>query len=110
MRLFVFLSTILFVNASCLAQDASTGAIRGTVADPSNSRIVGATIALVNNATGFHYEQTSDSIGHFAFQLLPPGEYLARVTSAGMSPQVSRSLRVDLGGSCLNLPTWPSIP
>jgi hypothetical protein len=98
MRLFVFLSTILFVNVSCLAQDASTGAIRGTVADPSNSRIVGATIALVNNATGFHYEQTSDSIGHFAFQLLPPGEYLARVTSAGMSPQVSRTLRVDLGG------------
>jgi hypothetical protein len=104
MRLFVFLSAIAIFTVipvlivSCLAQDASSGAIRGTVADPFNSRIVGATIALVNNATGFHYEQTSDSIGRFSFDLLPPGEYSARVTSAEMSPQVSRNLRVDLGG------------
>jgi hypothetical protein len=54
---------------------------------------------LVNNSTGFRYQQVSDGEGRFAFQLLPPGEYSARVTSDGMAPQVNDSLRVDIGGA-----------
>jgi len=83
----------------CLAQDASTGAIHGTVADPTSRRVAGAIVALVNDATGFHYEQTTDSLGRFSFELLPPGEYSARVTADGMSPQISENLHVNLGGA-----------
>ena len=36
--------------------------------------------------------------GQFAFELLPPGDYTARVTSEGMSPQVSQTLHVEIGG------------
>lgn len=81
----------------CFAQDSSTGAVRGMVLDPAGHRIVGATIALVNNATGFHYQQTSDLEGGFVFQVLPPGEYSARVTADGMSPQVNPNLSVVIG-------------
>src|SRR5216683_1551510 len=98
MRRFVsFLIAALAFPLCCLAQDASTGAIQGIVLDPSNSRIAGATVALVNDATGFHYEQTTDSVGRFAFELLPPGEYSARVTADGMPPQLSQNLRVNVG-------------
>jgi hypothetical protein len=86
------------LSSLCLAQDGSTGSVRGIVFDPSGSRIVGATIALVNNSTAFHYQQTSDGEGRFAFGLLPPGEYSARVTADKMSPQVSPALGVTLGG------------
>ncbi|PYV56160.1 MAG: hypothetical protein DMG96_42500 [Acidobacteria bacterium] len=75
----------------CLAQDSSTGAIRGTVLDPSGNRVAGATLALVNDATGAHYEQTSGHNGQFAFELLPPGDYSARVTAEGIRVRTTYS-------------------
>jgi hypothetical protein len=59
--------------------------------------MAGATIVLVNNATNFRYQHASDSEGRFTFQLLPPQEYSARVTSDGMSPQVNDGLTVEIG-------------
>ena len=92
---------ILFIafSFSCLGQDGSTGAIRGTVLDPSGNRIAGATVALVNDANGVHYERASDSRGQFAFELLPPGDYSARVAGEGMSPQLSPGIHVAVGGA-----------
>jgi hypothetical protein len=86
------------LTVPCLAQDGSTGSIHGTVFDPAIRRIAGASVALVNSATGFRYEQTTNSQGQFAFELLPPGDYTARVTSEAMSPQLSQTLHVDIGG------------
>lgn len=54
-------------------------------------------LALVNDATGFHYEQRSNAEGRFAFALLPPGDYSARASADKMSPQLSSNLRVILG-------------
>src|SRR5689334_5979126 len=99
MRHVIFVFAALFLLLSpCFSQDGSTGAVRGIVLDPSGGRIVGATVALVNNSTAFHYQQTSDSEGRFAFALLPPGDYSARVTADKMLPQLSPFLRVSLGG------------
>ena len=85
--------------ASALAQEASTGAIRGTVVDAAGSRIAGATVALVNAATGFRYGATTGLEGRFSFELLPPGEYSGRAEAAGMSPQTTPRLLVDVGGT-----------
>jgi hypothetical protein len=62
---------IFFIPA--LAQEASTGAIRGTVADGAGGRIGATTVVLVNAATNFRYSTTTDVTGGFAFELLPPG-------------------------------------
>ncbi|HEX6804508.1 MAG TPA: TonB-dependent receptor [Terriglobales bacterium] len=94
-RLLVFLT---FAVASS-AQDVSTGALRGWVLDPAGSRIHGATVVLVNNATGLQQQQSSDVTGRFAFELLAPGEYSARVTAEGMSPQLSPNITILIGGS-----------
>jgi|SRR5579864_6729 len=96
-RIFVCFAVLAFSLFS-LAQDASTGAIHGTVVDPSNSRIAGASIVLINSATNFRYEHISDGTGRFAFELLPPGQYSARVIATGMSPQLSPNLQVTVGG------------
>ena len=90
---------LLLLATVALAQDASTGALRGTVTDAAGSRIAGATVVLVNTATGLRYSTSTDSEGRFAFELLPPGDYSARTESAGMSPQTAPRLHVDVGGA-----------
>jgi len=99
MRYVLFLAIALSCGLRCSAQDGSSGALRGSVLDPSGSRVAGAAVALVNNATGFRYEHETDREGRFAFELLPAGEYTARVTADGMSPQLSQSLLVEIGGA-----------
>src|SRR5215469_14849535 len=98
MRNLLGLIAVLALTSFCLAQDGSTGTLRGTVFDPTDHRVPRATIVLVNNATGFQYQQASDREGNFAFQLLPPGRYSARVTADGMSPQINPDLGVVVGG------------
>ena len=93
--LILFLTVI---SASLAAQDA-TGAIRGTVFDSTGSRIAQASIVVVNAATGLQHTATSDAAGEFAIELLPPGDYSARVVAEGMSPQVTPQLHVDVGAA-----------
>ena len=90
---------ILFALPLTFAQDAATGAIHGTVVDLHDLRIPGATIAVVNTATAARYSATSDAEGRFSIELLPPGDYSARVVAAGMSPQVTPPLHVDVGAA-----------
>ncbi len=93
-----FVCMILLLAATALSQDDSTGAIRGSVFDSTGGRIHGASVALVNTATGLRYGITTGSEGRFAFDLLPPGEYSARAEAVGMSPQIAPNLRVEVGG------------
>ena len=95
----IALATLL--AASLAAQDSATGAIRGTVLDATGSRIPQASIVVVNTATGTRHAATSDAEGSFTFDLLPPGDYSARVTAQGMSPQVTPQLHVDVGGAAI---------
>ena len=90
---------ILLMSISLTAQDSATGAIRGTVVDKAGGLIPQASIVVVNMATSARYTTTSDGAGHFAIALLPPGDYSARVTAPGMSPQATPQLHVDVGGA-----------
>ena len=92
MRHVVIVFAALFILLTpCFSQDGSTGSFRGIVLDPSGGRIAGATVALVNSSTAFHYQQTSDAEGRFAFGLLPPGDYSARVTAEGVTRAMTRT-------------------
>jgi len=88
----------LFFLAAAYAQDASTGALRGSVLDSSGGLISGAEVVLINADTGSRAAMASDGHGRFTFQLLPPGDYSARVTAPGMAPQTTPRLHIALGG------------
>ena len=94
-----YLVFFLFLARLSFSQDAATGAIHGTVLDPTGSRIAKASIVAINSANGLRYSTTSDSEGRFALDLLPPGDYSARAVAQGMSPQVSPPLHVDIGAA-----------
>jgi len=97
--LLVLIPLMILIPVDLTAQDSATGSIRGTVLDATGSRIAQASIVVVNTATGARYAATSDGEGRFAFELLPPGDYSARVVAEGMSPQVTPQLHVDVGGT-----------
>lgn len=99
MRFVAVAIVIITLALSCGAQDNSTGAIRCTVLDPAGRRMVAAAIVLVNDATGIRYSASTDQFGRAVFELLPIGNYSARVTAEGMSPQVAQAVHVDLGGA-----------
>lgn len=93
------LSLLLLLAPVLYAQGGSTGAINGTVFDPSGAHIAQASIAAVNSATGARYAATSNADGRFTLDLLPPGDYIARVSADKMSPQESPALHVDVGAA-----------
>ena len=93
----LLLLVVAVLSLPCLSQDVSTGAVRGVVLDSSNTRMARAAVVLVNQATGMRHEGLSDETGKFVFELLPPGDYTARVASDGMSPQVSPNITVSVG-------------
>src|SRR5438309_4724414 len=94
-----FVCMILLLAATALSQDASTGAIRGSVFDSTGGRIHGASVALVNAATGIRYGVVTESEGRFAFDLVAPREYSAVDVAAGRLRQIAAHLRVEVGGT-----------
>ena len=90
---------LVLTLARLSAQDAATGAIRGTVLDPAGRRIPNAVVVVVNTATGTLYSISSDAEGRFTLDLLPPGDYTARAVAHGMSPQIAAHLGVEVGGN-----------
>lgn len=97
-RLVVFVATLVR-GGNLHSQGASTGAIRGTVFDPDGRPVAAATVAIVSTTTGLSHSSFTDADGHFAIELLPPGDYSARAEIKGMSPQVSPQIHVDVGGT-----------
>jgi len=61
------------------AQTVSTGAIAGTVTDPSGSAIPSVNISATEKATASKRKVQTDSSGSYRFSLLPPGGYELRL-------------------------------
>jgi hypothetical protein len=93
------LLTLFLVGGILRAQDASTGALRGTVVDALGVAIRAADVVAIRVDTGIRYHGATDSEGHFKLDMLPPGEYSARAEAEGMLPQNSPLVRVEVGGT-----------
>ncbi|MGI9102660.1 MAG: carboxypeptidase-like regulatory domain-containing protein [Terriglobales bacterium] len=91
---------IICVTGIALAQDAATGALRGTVEDAAGARVAGAQIIITQLGTGWAREIVTDEQGTFTASMLPPGEYLVRVTAQGWAG-LEQAARVEVGGTLL---------
>ena len=95
----VFLFLLILGLATAWAQDASTGALRGSVVDAQGAAVTNADIVAICVETGVRYHTGTDVAGRFVMDLLPPGNYSARAEAEGMSPQVTPVIRVELGAA-----------
>lgn len=97
-------SLAIFLVLVCLvlptrtfAQGETTSAIVGQVSDASGSDIAGASVTIVNVATGLKRTATTDEAGRFNFAQLIPGTYVARVEAEGFEPQKNEAVPASLG-------------
>src|SRR5213080_2823442 len=83
-KLFLIALAVLALLGQMFAQGGATGAITGTVLDPSGAVVANADVRIVNQDTGTLTRTTkTDSNGWFTVTLLPVGTYTINVTSAG---------------------------
>jgi Carboxypeptidase regulatory-like domain/TonB-dependent Receptor Plug Domain len=87
---------VLFLCVSVsLAQSGTSGALTGTVTDPSGAVISGATVAATNNGTGQERDATTDASGTYKFSLLPPGSYKVKFAASGFKTSEVAAVTVN---------------
>src|SRR5215471_11216247 len=74
-RILVLWLLVVVPSVDLCGQTASTGALTGTVTDPSGAVVQNAKITLRNYGTNETLTAISDQDGLYRFALLPPGEY-----------------------------------
>jgi hypothetical protein len=75
-------ATLILASLS-LSQNIVTGAISGTVTDPSGAIVPGAQVNLKSNTTGETQTTVTSSTGLYNFPLLKPGSYRVSISQSG---------------------------
>ena len=97
MRSLIFLSLILCSMAALPAFGQSNYAVlSGSVFDPQQQVIAGASVQLVSQSTGTRREVTTNEQGMFQITGLLPGDYTLTVKATGFAPLV-QNLRLEVG-------------
>ena len=89
----LIIRTLLLLIA---AQSATTGALRGTVADPAGAVVPGVTVILVNPTTGHTQSTLTDTKGLYGFSLLSPGTYDVEFSMPGFKTSRAQSVIVNV--------------
>lgn len=94
------LGVVLFLCAlvvsTSFAQE-TTGAIRGTVADPSGAMVPNATVEISGAALMRPQTVKTDSGGTYNFLTLPPGVYTLQVSAEGFVAQKRLNIELEIG-------------
>ena len=70
------------------------GTLVGTITDPQQGAIVGATVLAKSNATGYQAEAKSDERGAYEFRNMPPGVYDIKITANGFTSFDAKDITV----------------
>ena len=95
-QILVICFLVVVSSLDVCAQSASTGALTGTVTDPTGAVLQNAQIALRNTGTDETRTAITDQDGSYRFSLLPPGEYELTVEAVGFAPLVVREVLIRI--------------
>ena len=91
-----FILILLGAGLPALAQ-LDTGAIAGTVLDPTGKVVADAKVDIRETATGTAYSTVSSSTGYYVFSSVRPGSYNVTVTATGFKTAIHRGVVVSVG-------------
>jgi hypothetical protein len=89
-------SLMLLSVTTLLGQSAGTGALTGTVTDPTGAVIPNVTVTLTNTGTNQTRTGTTDAAGTYKFTLLPPGTYKVQFKATGFKTSEVPSVTVNV--------------
>ena len=95
--LLLFALLALALAAPAFAQGGATGAISGTIKDPTGAYLPGTKVEIVNQATGVAERTvTTNDDGAFTVTLLPVGTYRVVATATGFSRAEAPDVQVNV--------------
>ena len=83
--------------APAWGQAVATGTIVGTVTDNSGAVVAGASVTIVDKATGDTRSTTTNDVGHFIFPNVPPAEYIIKFKKSGFAELDVTNATVQVG-------------
>ena len=92
-------AAVIAVAAICRGQNAATGAVLGTVTDPTGAVVGTAQVELQNADTGVKASVVSSSQGTYAFANIAPGKYSVTARAGGFRTMVMNNVTVQVNSS-----------
>ena len=92
----LFLAFLGVGAASLWGQAGTTGSLAGSVLNSTGAPIAGATVRLMNDATGQAQNAVSGADGRYEFPTLAPGNYGVRFSAGGFKTAQLPSVVVDI--------------
>src|SRR5262245_28931188 len=95
---------VLLLTCDLLLSQSSTGTLTGIVFDPSQARLAGVSLKLINEQTGIALTVVTTEAGEYTFPLLASGTYrleaeaggFQRSTRSGIVVELGRTVRLDI--------------
>jgi hypothetical protein len=83
LRALIVTSSLVLLAAGAAAAQSVSGSVSGTVIDPSNQVIPGATVTLLDEQTGTSRTTQTTQTGAFVLSSVQPGRYTVRIEMSG---------------------------
>src|SRR5438874_7578364 len=93
----IALTILAICTAKIAGAQASDAEITGIIKDQSAAPIVGTTVTLTNEDSGFIRTNTTDSEGRYRFVALPPGRYSIKTAATGFKPEIVTGILLNIG-------------
>src|ERR1700730_12622072 len=84
----ISLALLVAFESNLHAQTTNSGGLAGTVTDPSDHFVPGATLELKDSAKGTLQSTKTDAEGAYVFSFLLPGSYTLRVSHPGFTAEI----------------------
>ncbi len=91
-----FAAITILVSVTPFVFSQSTGALQGTVTDPSSAAVPNANVLVRSSSTGVERTTTTDAAGAYLISGLLPDVYTVEVTSRGFQKFVVKGLKLDV--------------
>jgi len=89
---------LTLIAGTIFAQGVTTASINGKITDTNNESLVGATVIIIEDATGSQYGSISDEMGYYHLpNLNVGGTYTLTVTYIGFKDYVKSEIYLTLG-------------
>lgn len=88
-RKYIALLFVLTISTVSGLAQTGTSSVSGTIRDNNGAVVPGATVKLLNSATGFERTTTTSNEGVYNFASVPPATYQLEVTASGFKKLVS---------------------